>query len=405
MLEFVRWLQGFVQFCIIGKFPERFINIVTKNRLSIWDCNRKDGMMNARMYVRDYKKIRKLAKNSSVRLKVVNRFGLPFYIKKYKCRIGVLIGVFVFAMTIYVMSCFVWSIEIVGLETISYSQLMSALEQNGLSIGTFKPTASFPAISRKTMLDIEEIGWMSINVNGSHASVELKEKAKSPHVEDYHTPANVKAKRDGVILSINTKQGEAYFEQGSAVVKDQLLVSAVVEDKLNRVRLVRADAQVIARTTYNKRFAVQKDYSIVSFDAPKTKRTLNMFSLSIPFDFDFTDEKNSLSRFATDSAELFDTALPLSITTETIYNKETDNVDLNKQQSQNILRNQALIYEALELSNCIVTDKELSFSEDNSCYFLDVTYTCEEDIAYKQDIDAKDITISHEIPERKSDSQ
>ena len=115
MLDFFRWLQGFVRFYIIGNSPERFINIITKNRISIWNTERVDGKMFACMFAKDYINIRDLAKKSRVRLKVKSRHGLPFFIRAHKDRVGILVGVAVFAMIVYVMSCFVWTIGVVGL--------------------------------------------------------------------------------------------------------------------------------------------------------------------------------------------------------------------------------------------------------------------------------------------------
>ena len=73
MLEIFRWLQGYVCFTIYGKFPERFINIVTKYGIAIWDTKRIDGNLCACMYVRDYLRIRTLAKKSKVRLEITEK--------------------------------------------------------------------------------------------------------------------------------------------------------------------------------------------------------------------------------------------------------------------------------------------------------------------------------------------
>ncbi|MBR2715506.1 MAG: sporulation protein YqfD, partial [Ruminococcus sp.] len=273
LLEIVRWMLGYVSFEIIGKFPERFINIVSKNSISIWNTSKRDQSLFACMHVKDYKNIRRLAKKSSVRLKVVSRHGFPFFIKKYHNRIGVVFGVIVFTVIVYVLSCFVWTIDVVGLETISYSKLMNTLNDNGLYVGTYIPSVSFNNISRSTMIEIDDIAWMAINVQGSHASVELKEKRKSPKVPDFNQPANVKAKCDGVILSINTRAGEAYFEKSSAVVKDQMLVSGVLKDKLGGVSVVRADAEIIARTNHKSTFSAEKTYGCYSFSNAKIDRT------------------------------------------------------------------------------------------------------------------------------------
>lgn len=405
LLEFIRWLQGFVQFVVIGKFPERFINIVTKSGLSIWNTNKKDDRLYARMYVRDYKKIRLLAKKSRVRLKMQSKHGLPFCIRRYKSRVGVLIGIVVFSVVVYVMSCFVWTIDIVGLETVSESYLLSVLEDNGLYIGTFKPSVSFQEISRDTMLEIDDIAWMSINVLDSHASVELKEKAKSPQVDDYHQPANVKAERDGLILSINTLQGENLFDSGSAVVKDQMIVSGVVEDKLGGVNLVRANATVLAQTTRKVSFAIDKEHEYCTFSEPQIRRSLDIFCLDIPVTFSFASVKNSAVRYNTDSVCLFDTTLPVSLVSTRLYEKNTVTTKLSEDTAYDVLEKQSAVFESFALSECTVTKREFNFSQTDTQYNLLVAYTCEEDIAYQQDIDIENVTLERVLPTESDDAQ
>lgn len=405
LLNFVRWLQGYVCFEVIGKFPERFINIVTKSRLSIWNTSNKDGKLTACMYVRDYRNIRLIAGKSKVRLKIKSKHGLPFVIRKYKSRVGVLIGVAVFALMVFVMSNFVWTIEIVGLQTISEAQLLSALEDNGLYVGTFKPTASFTQISRDTMLDVEDIGWMAVNVLDSNACVEVKEKAKSPVVDDYHQPANVKAERDGLILKINTTEGEALFSVGSAVVKGQMIVSAVVEDSLGGVSLVRANAQVIAQTSRNMTFKVSKEPKSVEFLEPAYRYSLDVFCLSIPLTYTFADEENCAVRYSSDSVCLFDTDLPVTLSSQRLYEKKSSVSTLNKDTADEILHKESVLFESFELDECVVTDREYRYYEDDNFYILDVTYTCEEDIAYQQDIDIDNATIERVLPTEKEDEQ
>ena len=398
MLDFFRWLQGFVRFYIIGNSPERFINIITKNRISIWNTERVDGKMFACMFAKDYINIRDLAKKSRVRLKVKSRHGLPFFIKAHKDRVGILVGVAVFAMIVYVMSCFVWTIDVVGLETVSYTQVMQTLKDNGLYVGAFKPACSFTNISRNTMLEIEDIGWMSLNTLGSHCSVEIKEKAKSPKVDDFSTPANVKAKRDGQIISINTANGEACFGVGSAVVKDQLLVNCVIEDQLGRVKLVRADAEIIAKTTRRKVFAVDKKTKVTELSFSGEAKTARAVFFDIPYDFSFAGKSDSAVRKTTRSVELFDTQLPLSVTTQRIYDKNEKEIILNKKKAKEILLKKAYLYEAFILSECVLDNKQYEFFENDTQFILSAVYECEEDIAYQQEIDINDVTIKDEIP-------
>lgn len=405
LLDFIRWLQGFVQFLVIGKYPERFINIVTKSSLSIWDTNKTGDKLSARMYVRDYKKIRPFAKKSRVRLKIQSKHGLPFYIRRYKKRVGVLIGVLVFILVVSVMSQFVWTIDVIGLETVSKAQLLSVLESNGLYIGAYKPSLSFTQISRKTMLKIDDIAWMSVNVLNSHASVELKEKAKSPPVDDYRQPANVKATRDGLIENINTLQGECFFTAGSAVVKDQMIVSGVVEDKLGGVSLVRADAEVIARTTRNVSFCVDKEHLYYKFSKPSLRRSFSMFNISVPVTFSFAGGGDSAVRQTTDSLYLFDTTLPVSVESTRIYEKQRVSKTLDEKTAQEILKKQAYVYECFGLSQYEVLSRDLNYSQTDDLYILDATYTCRENIAYQQDIGVDNITFEQDLPTQSDATQ
>ncbi|MBQ8538929.1 MAG: sporulation protein YqfD [Ruminococcus sp.] len=405
MLEIFRWLQGYVCFKICGKFPERFINIVTKAGIAIWNTKRTDGELCACMYVRDYRKIRHLAKKSRVKLKIVKKAGSPFFVRKYKNRVGVLFGVAVFSLVIFIMSNFVWTINITGLQTISEAQVRRVLCDNGLYIGTYIPSQSFKTISRDTMLELDDIGWMSINVIDSHASVEIKEKAKSPKVDNYHQPANVKAERDGLILKINVHEGEGLFNSGSAVVKDQMLVSSVVEDKLGGVTLVRANAEVIAQTHREMIFSVDKNETRYVYDEPKDRYKFNILGLKIPFSLTFADDSEHILCYKTESLSLFDTVLPLSLQTQTLYNRTPLNKVINKQEAEDILFKKASLYEAFDLSDCLVVDRKAQFSQTDTQYFLKMSYTCEEDIAYQQDINVDNADIERRDAKPKDNSQ
>lgn len=248
------------------------------------------------------------------------------------------------------------------------------------------------------MLDIEDIGWMSINVVGSHASVELKEKAKVPKVDDYHVPANVKATRDGLILSINTTQGEAFFDSGSAVVKDQLIVSGVVEDKLGGVSLVRANAEVVAQTTRKEIFKVDKNYPVITFEKDKTLHTVELLGLKMPCGFVFADESECAVRSDKNILSFFDTDLPVGLISKRVYSKDVETTLLKKQSAQNILKKRAMLYEGLVLKDCEVISVDYNFNENDKQYILEVTYTCKEDIAYQQDIDTENVKIERVLP-------
>ena len=402
MLEIFRWLKGFVEFQIIGKFPERFINVVTSNGVSIWNTAKCDDILCARMYIKDYKRVRYYARKSMVKLRLKSKHGFPFFVKRYKSRVGVLVGIAVFIIVVLFMSNFVWTIEVVGLNTVSEARVLESLKENGLYVGTYKPSTSFTAIARKTMLDIEDIGWMAVNVLDSHARVEVKEKAKKPKVPDYKQPANVKAKRDGLILSINTAEGDAYFGSGSAVVKDQLLVSCVIEDQLGGVKFVRADAQIIARTVRNEQFSVLKKLDTVLFSNVKSGKSFSLFSVDIPIKYTFASAENCAVRRHSNKLTLFDSVLPLSLETENYYKLAEKKLELDKEKALSILKNKSALYECFELSDCKILSREYDFKDSEDRYVMNVVFECEEDIAYQQNADVDRLETEDELPKKEN---
>lgn len=402
-IKLLRWIIGYVDFMVVGKFPERFINIVSKNDISIFNVHKKGDVLYASLHIRDYRKIRPYAKKSRVRLRVYERVGLPFYLRAHKNRIGVVIGVAIFIAIISVMSCFVFTINVTGLEKVSYTRLMSALEDNGLYVGTYKNKVDFQTIARNTMLEIEEIGWMSINVVGSHASVELKEKAMAPKIKEKDTPANVKADCDGVILSIDTLSGTAYFTEGSAVVEGQLLVSGVVEDSRGAVSLVRADARVVAQTTHKKQYLLRKDSEICSFLPYKKRKKLSVFGLSVPISTVFADDKSCAKRYLTQHISIFDTVLPFGTNTQFLYEKKNVSKNYSSDEATLVFKNNSVLFQCFNLSDCAVQSTESKMYESDDYYIFDVTYTCVEDIAKVCDIDADNLVIE-EFVKKENDS-
>lgn len=405
LLNFIRWLFGYVEFKVIGSFPERFINIVTKNGLSIWNTHKKDGALYACMYIKNYKHIRSYCRKSRVRLKITKRCGLPFYIRKYKSRVGVLIGAFAFLLIVFAMSNFIWTINVTGLETISYNKLMETLNKNGLCIGTYKNSVSFQVIGRDTMLEINDIAWMSINVQGSHASVEIKEKAKSPKVDNYHQPANVKAKCDGEIISMEVYAGVSLFKAGSAVVKDQMIVSGVVEDNAGGVTLVRANSKVMAKTTHFADFSLDKLQKTSKFTYSKSRMSYGIFGLKLPCYYNFADESICARRYSTSKLKVYGTTLPLSKSSIDLYKKtlKTQKLDYNK--AEKIFKTKSVLYQCFNLSDCTVTDVNIDVSESDDKYLCNLTFRCIEDIAYQQNIDADNITIEKYVAKEDEKTQ
>lgn len=379
--------RGSVEFSVSGKYPERFINIASRHRVRLWKVHRSEERFTACMYRSDYRRIRPLARGAGVRLRVIGKNGLPTMLYRYRERVGILIGACAFVLSIFVMSLFIWSIDITGLETLSRSQMNDVLREHGLYIGAFKPSLDAQKLSRDVMIDRHEIGWMAVNMTGSYASVEIKEEAVPPEVDDIYSPCNVKAGSDGVIVRIEAAEGETVVMEGSGVIEGQLLVSGIRTDEQGTHRLVHADARVMARTTRQASFSMSERMRLLRPNGEVAERQmLDVLGLRLPYRVGSVDSPNTVSNTDTNAPAPLGITLPISVVTDHVNALSEEEITLDDNSAKELLEREAQLYEAFALQNCTIEARDYRLKYSDGVYTLCATYTCVEDIAYSDPI-------------------
>ena len=162
LVQLIRFFRGYVDFTANGKFPERFLNITSRYGINLWNAKPSKHSINASMYISDYRKIRLAAKKSGVKTRINAKHGLPFFANKYKPRIGIPIGAAAGIILILVLSNFIWSVSVTGAQTVSETKIKQVLSEYGVKTGGYKNNLDVDKIERDTMLEIDEIGWMSV---------------------------------------------------------------------------------------------------------------------------------------------------------------------------------------------------------------------------------------------------
>ena len=101
------------------------------------------------------------------------------------------------------------------------------------------------------LLELGDISWLSVNVKGCTAHVQVVER-KRPPVDRWirSARANVVAARDGLVTRVEALDGKALVMAGSTVTKGQLLISGVADSKFGVVRFMQGRGRVYARTWY-----------------------------------------------------------------------------------------------------------------------------------------------------------
>ena len=386
MVSVIRFLRGYVDFCAEGKFPERFLNISSKNGVSLWNARPVKNGLEGSMYISDYRKIRRTAKKSKVKTKITEKHGLPFFTAKYKNRLGLPIGTALGIILLLVLSNFIWSVKITGNESVSTTKIAEILYESGIRTGGYKNNLDVQKICRDAMLNIEEIGWMSVNLTGNIASVEIKEKAKKPEINTNTNPSNIKAKCDGVITDIKTTKGTTKVLKGSGVAEGDLLVSGITETKMNTLQYVHAEAEVYADVYSEKELSLPKTFDYYSIGENKTERLRATFLWTeFPCSLSFSSYENSVFSDKRENLTFNNEILPAGLRTETETEVIKSEISLDKSSSEKILKNQMLLYELFEKSESRVVSRKTKLTEEKNGYFYEIDYIFNENIAENVD--------------------
>ncbi|MGN0509236.1 MAG: sporulation protein YqfD [Ruminococcus sp.] len=391
LVQLVRFFRGYVDFTANGKFPERFLNITSRYGINLWNAQPSKHSINASMYISDYRKIRLAAKKSGVKTRIKSKHGLPFFVNKYKPRIGIPIGAAAGVILIIVLSNFIWSVSITGAQTVSETKIKQVLSENGVKTGGYKNNLDVQKIERDTMLEIDEIGWMSVNITGNIASIEIKEKAQKPKLDSSATPSNIKAKCDGVITNIKAKKGEVQVKKGSGVAKGDLLVSGIIETKMNTLQYVCANAEVFADVVYKKESSIKSEYEYTYLSGETTDRNRAfLLWLEFPCSMSFSSYEKSVFSETSQNVICNDTVLPLGIKTSTQSDLISVEKTLTKSDAEKIFMNDLLLYEAFERPKSKVVSRKIKINKTDDEYRCETDYIFNENIAYSEEFSVTD---------------
>lgn len=251
MRALVNRLRGQVRVRAECAFPERVLNLCGARDLAFWDLEwESDTVFTCRLSRQDYHALRRAAEKLDCSLTVVRKEGAPFFLLRFRNRQALLIGLMGCCFALFLGSFFIWDFEVEGNETVPTEQILRALERHGVGIGSFGLSLDGEELRNRVLLDIPELCWLTVNVSGCRAQVQVRERVSVPQMLDERTPANVVARRAGLVLDVDAMDGVAAVLPGASVTEGQLLISGVEDLDTFGARVLAGQGRVTARTWY-----------------------------------------------------------------------------------------------------------------------------------------------------------
>lgn len=386
LLKILRFIRGYVEFTARGRFPERFINLTSRYGIFVWNTLPVEGGLSGAMSVGDYKRIRSTASRAKVVLKIKRKHGLPFHIRKYRDRGGLFVGaVLGLALTIF-LSNFVWTFSVTGNKTVTEKEILTVLSEQGMGAGAYKKGVDVDRISRNTLRSIDRLSWMSINLNGCKASVEVKEKTDKPELTDDSKPCNIKAGKDGVITEIRATEGKAEVSSGSGVAEGDLIVSGIVPTSIGAVRYVRAKAEVYADVSSEKKIFIPEKGHYFSLTENKVERNrLHFLIFEMPVSLSFSSYNQSVRKYSDSNFVQNGEILPIGIKTETTQELIEKEITADKKIAELQAQTELMLYEVFERGESTLVSRKTSLKKQSEGYLCEAKYVFNENIARSVD--------------------
>ncbi len=245
-------LSNRVQCLVTGEQTLRFVNLCRNNGIELRHLIRDDNALQIEIDAKNFKKLRPLVRKTHVKIHILNRQGPAFFFYRHKKRWWFLIGAAACAGIIYVLSLFIWQIDIDGNSKYTEALILQALAQMNVKTGCRKSEIDLPGIEEELRIMYNEITWVSASITGTKLQIELREgNLKTSEVSE-SGPADLVADEDAVITNLVVRQGTAAVHYGDEVKKGDVLIEGRVfiyneDETLKKVDYLTADGDIYGR--------------------------------------------------------------------------------------------------------------------------------------------------------------
>ena len=267
---------------------------------------------------------------------MIHREGAPYFLFRFRRRQALLAGLLACCLGLFLGSFFIWDFAVEGNETVPTEEILRSLEKNGVKLGAFGISLNGEQIRNHVLLDIPELIWISVNISGCRANIQVRERTPVPESRELRDPANVVARRAGLVLRIRATEGVAAVTQGSSVEAGQLLISGVEDTETVGARVLAGMGSVTARTWYTLTAHMPLDVPSKQYTGEeKTAHSLILGSHRINF---FSNSSITGRKYDKITSRqpwaLFGIPLPITLTTEVYRFYEPEKASRSVQEAE-----------------------------------------------------------------------
>ncbi|MFP3152956.1 sporulation protein YqfD [Lachnospiraceae bacterium ZAX-1] len=257
-VEKLKFVQGYVKVKLTGYAPERFLNLCSSHNILIWNLMYNGDHYEFYISVEGVRHLKPILHKTKTRMIILERHGIPFFFHKYRKRKLFFGGILICAFGLYVMSLYIWNIEVNGNSHQTDSTIIKYLSENDVYHGLPKSKINCTKLEELLRSEFSDVIWASAKIKGTRLVIDLQENLINNQAETAtgkDTPSDLIAEKEAQIYSILTRIGTPYVQKGVVVQQGDLLVEGKIpiyddNGEIAHYQYCRSDADILGIADY-----------------------------------------------------------------------------------------------------------------------------------------------------------
>lgn len=228
MTSYLKYYIGYLTVELYSPTPERFFNICYANNINISNILYHDNFYTFVIPTNEFFNLKPILKKTNSKTKIKIKTGIRSFIVKYRKHNCFVLGIMLSTFLIYLMTLFLWDINISGNSMITNDVILDTLYDNGIYYGIFMKNINCDIVEKILRKEFNDITWISVEKNGTRISIYIKENDEDYVDSKFTECCDIVATCDGVIEYIITRTGTPLKKIGDEVHTGDIIVSGNV---------------------------------------------------------------------------------------------------------------------------------------------------------------------------------
>lgn len=248
--RFSQWWNGFLLMELRGDHISAALQAFQLHGIELYYVKVRTQRCTLGIGLGDFREFYPICRQHGVKIRFIEKDGLPFFAQRCMRRKGMMAGVVLFLMLVYGLSSLIWQVSVAGSDEEAQTAVLQAARESGLYLGAWKQSlGDLQAIQNEILHKDPSLIWVGVQVEGSKAKLEVVKKI--PNVAKANeTPHNLVAAKPGVIRYVYATRGQSLVKPGQFVRPGQIMISG---DLGAGAREVPAEGKVLAEVWYTSK--------------------------------------------------------------------------------------------------------------------------------------------------------